>query len=426
MRSACAIALLVLLNGHGVFADESPTKPPIAVHGQVRSRYEYRSEFDFNERAGENDSLMLLRTRFSAEAANPSSTLRLFAEGQDARSLWANAANRTSTFEDDLDLRQLWAEGRPAQDVSLRIGRQELADGDERLLGPSDWTNVTRTFDAVQSIITAGAMTWKAFAANVVVIDDNNANEPDHANDLYGLTTSYKGVPGHTVDAFFFALHNSRDVLTSERTGRIGDRNLFTFGPRVKGTRGGLSYGAEAAYQTGESGGDPVTAWALHLMTQYLFPAPWKPRVLAEYDHASGDRNPTDGHRHTFDQLYPSNHNKYGYIDFVGWRNMHDIRVSAGCELRKNWTLSADYHWFFLDSVRDSWYNAAGMAVRTAPAGGVSRTLGQELDLLMAYKLNAHASFLGGYSHFFAGPYLRDTGADDDADFIYAQTTLMF
>jgi hypothetical protein len=31
-----------------------------------------------------------------------------------------------------------------------------------------------------------------------------------------------------------------------------------------------------------------------------------------------------------------------------------------------------------------------------------------------------------GYSHFFAGDYLRDTGPSDDADFVYVQTTLSF
>lgn len=31
-----------------------------------------------------------------------------------------------------------------------------------------------------------------------------------------------------------------------------------------------------------------------------------------------------------------------------------------------------------------------------------------------------------GYSHFFAGDFLNQTGADDDADFAYAQTTFNF
>ena len=31
-----------------------------------------------------------------------------------------------------------------------------------------------------------------------------------------------------------------------------------------------------------------------------------------------------------------------------------------------------------------------------------------------------------GYSHFFAGDYLRDTGAHDDADLGYVQTQILF
>ena len=55
------------------------------------------------------------------------------------------------------------------------------------------------------------------------------------------------------------------------------------------------------------------------------------PCVSGEYNYASGDADPTDGTRGTFDQLYPTPHDKYGLADQVGWRNIHHVR--AGVEL---------------------------------------------------------------------------------------------
>ena len=44
----------------------------------------------------------------------------------------------------------------------------------------------------------------------------------------------------------------------------------------------------------------------------------------------------------------------------------------------------------------------------------------------MTYKPLKQLGFTAGYSHFFAGDYLRNTGAHDDADFGYVQATIEF
>ena len=44
----------------------------------------------------------------------------------------------------------------------------------------------------------------------------------------------------------------------------------------------------------------------------------------------------------------------------------------------------------------------------------------------MSWKVNAHLSILAGYSHLFAGDYIRATGTHSDTDFGYTQVTLSF
>ena len=50
-------------------------------------------------------------------------------------------------------------------------------------------------------------------------------------------------------------------------------------------------------------------------------------RAFGEYNYASGDDTPGDGVRGTFDQLYPTAHDKYGLADQVGWKNIHHLRT---------------------------------------------------------------------------------------------------
>ena len=80
----------------------------------------------------------------------------------------------------------------------------------------------------------------------------------------------------------------------------------------------------------------------------------------------------------------------------------------------------------FLDTPKDSLYSAGRAVTRTAAAGveNVNPHVGTEIDLVADYKLNNYVSIHAGYSHFFAAKYLQQTGANDDADFFYFQTTL--
>ncbi len=58
----------------------------------------------------------------------------------------------------------------------------------------------------------------------------------------------------------------------------------------------------------------------------YTFDHAWRPRIGFEFDYASGDRDSTDNKRRTFDNLYPTNHLFYGYMDFVSLQNFNDYR----------------------------------------------------------------------------------------------------
>jgi hypothetical protein len=91
--------------------------------------------------------------------------------------------------------------------------------------------------------------------------------------------------------------------------------------------------------------------------------------------------------------------------------------------------LMLDYHAYWNASNDDAWYRVNGVTrVRTlnAAARNARSFRGHEIDFTASCKLNAHVGFMAGYSHFFAGNYLADTGASDDANFAYVQVQFDF
>ena len=94
-----------------------------------------------------------------------------------------------------------------------------------------------------------------------------------------------------------------------------------------------FDYSGEIAVQTGSVGPDDVQAWAGHGVVGKTFSdAPATRDRSANTTTHPATRIGTDGTRGTFDQLYPTGHDKLGLSDQVGWRNIHHAR--AGVEIK--------------------------------------------------------------------------------------------
>ena len=144
-----------------------------------------------------------------------------------------------------------------------------------------------------------------------------------------------------------------------------------------------------------------------------------------EFNYASGDSDKSDGDRGTFDNLYPTNHLFYGYMDFVSLQNINNYRFQLSVKPTDKLKLQSDLHLIYLDTPKDNLY-AAGRTIKRATTAGAGSHVGNEVDLTGTYKFNKYADILVGYSHLFAGDFLKDTGSADDADYGYVQTTLSF
>lgn len=404
---------------------EKHTKGWLNVSGEVRLRFEGRTDEQF--RPDHNDSFLLTRVRLGLDV-HPTNWLRVFAEAQDSQAIGLRADPDPPLFEDTFDLRQGYMEffDRERLGVGVRVGRQELTFGDERLVGAFNWSNTARTFDAVRLFYARPKYRLDVFASSVVVNEDGVFNRHRDGANFYGTYNSFQNlIPKGTVEGYL--LWRTLPRVVGER-GSIGNYDAYTFGTRWVGKLPAeFDYRLELAGQRGDYVNDDVRAWALHTQLGYtLTKTKTTPRLLIEYNFASGDDDPQDGRRETFDQLFPTNHDKYGIADQVGWRNMHNLRAGLGLKFTKRVSGQFDYHSFWLASRRDALYAAGGAPVARVPTGARSRHVGQEVDLDFRVTLAKYLFLWGGYAHLFAGNFLKEATPGANTGFYYAMLNYRF
>jgi len=154
--------------------------------------------------------------------------------------------------------------------------------------------------------------------------------------------------------------------------------------------------------------------------------------VAVEYDFASGTDGDTDINKkefHTFDNLYPTNHLHYGYMDYQGWKNMQDIALKASAKPTDKCFVYLAYHMFSLAEKQDLWYHASG-AVNPF-ATWEDDDVGQEIDLLARHTFNPNLKVEAGISQFFAGDVIKKTvkdagGSVEDSTWAYLMGTVSF
>ncbi|HKU26507.1 MAG TPA: alginate export family protein [Candidatus Sulfotelmatobacter sp.] len=393
--------------------------------GEYRARLEGFTGGGFKPH---NDDLYLLSRLRLNMLIQANDWVKFAFQAQDAYVFWKNQNPPAPPYQDAMDLRLGYFEigDEEKKQVDFRAGRQELAFGDERLVGNTNWLNTARSFDALRGAYHRGGYRIDMFASRVVKAVDGEFDWSTPGTNFYGLYGGAdKLVPNATVEPYFFW---RRAANLAMETGGKGTLNFGTYGLRWAGKLpASFDYGTEIDKQAGSLGSNSVAAWAGHWVVGHTFAsAKVKPRVSVEYNYASGDHNTHDGKIGTFDQLYPTAHDKYGLADQVGWKNIRNARTGVELKLAAKWGLIGRYDAWWLADPHDALYSASSAVVASSPSGLAGRFVGQEIDSVIAYNLSRQLQLSGGYGHIFPGTFLKNTTPGKSFNFPYASTTLVF
>ncbi len=405
--------------------------PGLTVGSQLRLRGESRRNFKFDDaRAGNDEGYLLSRVRLGL-TWRPSDQVTGAVELQDARIHGEEAISETRTpnvFADQLDIHQAYLDVEaPASSrvpIAVRVGRQKLVYGSQRLISPLEWVNTARVFDGARIAIGAGAgRRLAAFATRLVPVAPRGIN--DHGltgsrlfnSQLHGVYyTDGALLPGGAVEGYWLL----------RREERLDDA-VHTVGTRIDARYGPWAFDGELAGQTGSYGGLDHRAAMVHVGGAFTARLPGRPKFGAAFNLGSGDDDPDDGVHGTFDNLYPLNHVYYGTMDLFALQNLRNVEASVDAALPGGASVRVAYQHFALVAPgTDAWYNAAAGIVHAGGDLGVAADVGSEIDVTVRARV-WHVGLEAGYGFFRGGGYLRELDFRlSSAHFFYLQTTVGF
>lgn len=408
----------------------------LSLGGQIRDRYEYFHNNLFGAGPQDRDGYNLLRVMANADV-HLGQNVRVFLQGISASVQGINGGPRP-TDANDVDLHQGFVDLKIPFDeqtsFTLRSGRQNLLFGAQRLIGPLDWANVRRTFDGFRGTLALPGNDLDLFFVQPVRVAKDRFDTDAPSAQFMGVydTWHLPGVPSSAhaqLELYGLYLQQKNVTFPTEGTGR---EQRYTLGGRLSANPKPFDFDVEPDFQFGNFNGGNIDAFSFASEAGYTFSdTAFSPRPFLGFDIASGDRHPGDGHLGTFNQLFPTGHLYFGYIDAIGRQNIIDLHPGVDLTLLKNHhfvqslTLRGEYHEFWRESDHDAVYTAGGTVLRP-PGASSAASIGGEADVLLNWQIDRHLNSYFGYSHFFAGRFIDQTGPHKDIDFLYAALTYTF
>jgi hypothetical protein len=251
----------------------------------------------------------------------------------------------------------------------------------------------------------------------------------------------------------FWGLHVSHPRLAADLRGEVyllglretdrpsaptSNRDLVTGGFRLLRPPAAKrwDFEVETALQVGDSRRSPSAAdradldhegWFAHLHAGHTLAARGAPRLVLQYDYASGDDDPNDERNGRFDTLYGARRFEFGPTGIFGFLARSNISSPGGrveFSPRPGWSLMTAHRAAWLASRRDA-LTTNGMR---DPEGASGSFIGHLLEAqLRVNLLPGNLDLELGAALLFAGEFLTaQSPALDDLTYAYLQTAFTF
>jgi hypothetical protein len=422
-----------------------PSFAQFSLSGQLRTRTEFRDgQGTLTPKGADPAFFTSQRTRLIAGYLGD--RLRLQTTIQDVR-VWGqdvSTINRTTTASNNGTMvHEAWAEimlvdtTSAIDNLSVKIGRQELLYDDSRLLGNLDWLQQARRHDA--AVIKVLEKNWQADAGFAF-----NQNAELTSGSIYhgqpvggysagtnGIGVMYKAMQffylkrklSHGYGSFLF-LKDDFNKYHMDTTARISDKGVWsrlTTGVNYSDSWSKkLSVFISFFVQKGRNkDGSNLSAWFFSLNGSYELTK--KVNVSVGTDWLSGnDGTKTNSTDHRFDPLYGTPHKFWGYMDYfyvaspTGSQGLKDYFVKFRFKPSGKLTINLDAHEFY-----------SANKITNETGGKRDNRLGTEFDLITTYTLTKDIAIEAGYCTMFAtstlsSPQMKNVAnADKSAHWVY-------
>ncbi|HEY6141793.1 MAG TPA: alginate export family protein [Flavobacterium sp.] len=405
-------------------ASQNEAKAQLTVTGQIRPRTELREGQGTLQKSGD-DSALFTSQRTRLNVGYTGYRFKAFLALQDVR-VWGqdqSSINKNTTeVNNGIMLHEAWTElilndtVSKYQNISLKIGRQEIAYDDQKVLGGLDWLQQARRHDAI--VLKFANKGWIADIGAAF-----NQNKEQNVNTLYngnppttaGYTAGTNGI-GTMYKSFQYAYLGKKFFFGDVSLLFFKDDfNKYTTIAGVKTpvsgvwsrTTSGIYYNANITrkinltgsyyYQGGRNKDSRTLSANLASITSTV-QLGRKLYIGPGVDFLSGTDGTkavtADSRSNLFDPLYGTPHKFWGGMDYFyaasgfGSQGLLNYFLKAKYNAKDNLTFFADLHCF-----------QSANTVSNGAGGTRTPYLGTELDLKVSYNFTKMINVEAGYSY---------------------------
>ena len=374
----------------------------LSTGGTYWIRSELQDEYNIKKYGtGNHEDFLLsrLRLNFDLKFRN----LKVFVQFQDARifgtSFDDSDFKERNPYHDNMDIRQAYVDYDAGENLEVMLGRQEIEFADRRIFGPGNWGNTGRYVWDAARLRYHNSLIDSHFLAGRYIIPDPDRWPNKHTSGLtaYANYTMIKNLPVD-FDVFYVLKRDDHENTPGEK----GEGNLtsHSLGFRIDDTIGRWNYGITFVRQFGRLGSDTLRSYGLATSLGYTLNCPWSPHFMVQFINGSGDGDPKDERKGTFDGVFSGADTVlYGWMNMFFWSNTREYRLDLIVSPAENISFRGEYHYFTLDGKKDAWY-FPGNAQRRDLRGASGRELGHEVDLTFHYTPVKWFDVIGGYCFF--------------------------
>ncbi len=372
---------------------------------EVRPRYENKHGYkSLISKDSDGSNFISQRTRLNVKYKKDK--LRFGLSLQNVR-VWGDVSTLSSDDKSS-SFHEAWAEALLSDQVSLKLGRQEIVYDDHRIFGSVGWAQQARSHDA---------FLFKYKPEDNHKLDIGialNADNQGGLDALYSNAAGYKNFQYVWYHGDFNKVGLSALILNTgvEYLGNDGSQkinSMQTMGPRLTYKSGNFNANAATYIQSGKLVDTKVSSSYYTVNMGYKVSDEFSLGVGWEY--LSGkDNNSSEAKIKSFAPLFGTNHKFNGWMDYFyvgnhgGSVGLNDINGTLAYK-KNNFSAKLIPHIF---SAAADVYNGQGEKM--------DNSLGTEVDLTLSVKIASDIDLSAGYSLMFATETMEVLkGGDKDA-----------
>ena len=377
--------------------------------GEYRLKIENLDAPDFALRASDEAYTAIgHRGLFSAEL-HASESLRAFVQLGVAADSGRKPAERAFD-RSRLDVAQAFFDVSLPHATTVRIGRQVLDSGGNRLVSVREAANLRLAFDMAHLESKLGAMSVVAFYGRPVLNQrgafDDRGNRAETFMGAWLLRPLGAAQGAPVANVFFLSRARARAVYQEG----VASDHRRTIGARISATPSQWDYAAQASYQYGSFGADSIGAYGFAGDIGWHPQIRFMPRIGLSFGYASADRRRA-AHLGTFDVIYPN----LGYftdapVYYPG--NTADVQPNAAITVTPSLRLRAGCDVVTRISKNDAVYGPPGVPLIAGTGAGPSFVAA--LSYARAeWTPDAHLAATLSFVHGSTGALIRNAGGTD-------------